>query len=155
MKYKINNKNNKLNLNTITEDKILNKSNGMFLNIINVDDGIYYLDNNWSYTQIQNNRIKQQLYFNKIDSLYPELVKKYIYEENVIKYYILRPFIDDKFKLYSIVPEICINEIESFVNILGASQYYITTPYIFERINGKREEKIIRLIKGKIKKITI
>lgn len=150
-----NNKANKYNLGVLHDTQLINKFR--FTHTVDVNDGVYYFDDNWSYIEIYNKRIIKRVYFTEIDDEIPSVIFLNIYSDKHIEYYSVFPKISNELKLEGTVPnnEQLLHKIEQFSDILEYSNYVISTPYTFEAFTIPLENVgggtvVVRLTQGQI-----
>lgn len=147
-----NNKGNKFNLQKIEEMIVINE-NSRFNYNVDVSDGMYYLDDNWSYIEIKDGKLIRRVHFSNPDG---DETTTYIFinefTDEHIKIYSIDSRIDNnKINLDGIVPneDEALKKLDIFHEILCYSSYSITNPYIFRNIKTEGGNKL-QLVQGKI-----
>ncbi len=151
----LNNFNNKLNLQTIDKNILIHKNTQRFRDFdkILLNDGLYYLNNEWQYVQITDNFISLRVKFNnQHDLLYHTIWINHIDTHNsAIKHYYYKHDEKQK-KLICTIPIDTTSKVYDFIDILFYSGYGITEPYKFSIDHNKN---IIVLKKGTIFKLSV
>ncbi len=149
-----NNQNNLLNLPYIKYNDIIHDNISRFKDFdkINIDDGLYFLDNHWQYILIKNGYLIFRVEFDNYFDLLPNII--WINEidnyELVIRHYYYSPLFDLEKKLICTIPFGLSVKAYNFIDILFFSGYTIEEPYEFDVIKDTLGNDTIILKRGKI-----
>lgn len=152
-----NNFNNKLKLPTVNKKFIIYDNISRFKDYdkIDLDDGLYYLDNRWQYIKITNNYLYFRIEFNNPNDLIPYII--WINEINnyelTIQHYYYCPSIHLEKNLICTIPINSSEKVYNFIDMLFFSGYSISEPYEFVLSKDNLGNQIVILNKGNIIKI--